>query len=174
GDWSSDVCSSDLADSEVVADTTNWYSIAGSGYIRLLMLIVIPLVMASIIQSIINLEKSSSLGKMTLCTIGILVVTAMIAAVIGIGSATLFDLNADQIEAGQAEMERTESLENRLGTVEDMTIPDQIVSFIPSNIFLHMTQQSATSVIAVAVFSIIVGVAVLGLRMKNPEQAEFV
>ncbi|MFC5464100.1 L-cystine transporter [Lederbergia graminis] len=162
------------ADSEVVADTTNWYSIAGSGYIRLLMLIVIPLVMASIIQSIINLEKSSELGKMSLWIIGILVVTAMIAAVIGIGSATLFDLNADQIEAGQAEMERAESLENRLGTVEDMTIPDQIVSFIPSNIFLDMTQQRATSVIAVVVFSIIVGVAVLGLRRKNPEQAEFV
>src|SRR5690625_221963 len=51
--------------SEVLAETTEWYDIVGSGYIRLLMMIVVPLVMVSIIQAIINLEKTSELGKMS-------------------------------------------------------------------------------------------------------------
>jgi|SRR5690625_4267232 len=51
------------SDSMVLTKTTDWYSIVGSGYIRLLMMIVVPLVMVSIIQSIINLEKTAALGK---------------------------------------------------------------------------------------------------------------
>lgn len=160
------------AGSEVLTQTTEWYNIVGRGYISLLMMIVIPLVMVSIIQSIINLEKSSELGKMSAWIIGILVGTAMIAALVGIGSAALFDLNADQIEAGQAENDRSAMLETTLGEVENMSTPEKILSFIPSNIFLDMTQQRSTSVIAVVIFSLIVGIAVLGLRRKNPEQAE--
>src|SRR5699024_9714284 len=63
--------------SEVMTRTTAWYDIVGSGYIQLLMMIVVPLVMVSIIQSIINLEKSSDLGKMSGWIIGFLVSTAM-------------------------------------------------------------------------------------------------
>src|SRR5699024_2066769 len=90
-----------------------WYGIVGNGYIRLLMMIVVPLVMVSIIQSIINLEKSQDLGKMSAWIIGILVSTAMIAALVGIGSAAVFDLNAEQIEAGQSETEQGTVLEDR-------------------------------------------------------------
>ncbi|GAA0605761.1 L-cystine transporter [Virgibacillus siamensis] len=160
------------AESEVLSQTGAWYDIVGRGYVSLLMMIVVPLVMVSIIQSIINLEKSSDLGKMSAWIIGILVGTAMIAAVVGIGSAGLFNLNADQIDAGQAENDRGQMLESTLSDVENMSTPEKIQSFIPSNIFLDMTQQRPTSVIAIVIFSIIVGIAVLGLRRKNPEQAE--
>ena len=63
------------AGSTVLSETVSWYSIVGSGYIRLLMMIVIPLVMVSIIQSIINLEKTAALGKMSAWIIGILIST---------------------------------------------------------------------------------------------------
>src|SRR5699024_1699253 len=63
-------------------------------------------------------------------------------------------------------------LETTLDEVESQTTPDRILSFIPSNIFLDMTGERSTSVIAVVIFSMIVGIAVLGLRRKNPEQAE--
>src|SRR5699024_3236679 len=45
------------SESEVLTETTAWYSIVGSGYIKLLMMIVIPLVMVSIIQSIRSEER---------------------------------------------------------------------------------------------------------------------
>src|SRR5690625_5030031 len=158
--------------SEVLTQTTDWYSIVGSGYIRLLMMIVIPLVMVSIIQSIINLDKTAQLGKMSGWIIGILISTTMVAALIGIGTAVVFDLNADQIEAGQAEAERGTMMETTLGEVEEQSTPQRILNFIPNNIFLDMTGERSTSVIAVVIFSIIAGIAVLGLRRKNPEQAE--
>ncbi|WP_138420247.1 L-cystine transporter [Aquibacillus sediminis] len=159
------------ADSVVVNTTTDWYNIVGRGYVSLLMMIVIPLVMVSIIQAIMNLEKTVELGKMSAWIIGILVATAMAAAIVGVGTASIFDLNADQIEAGQAESARGEALEETLGTVEDLTIPQQILSFIPSNPFEDMTGARSTSTIAVVIFSVIVGVAVLGVRRKQPEQA---
>jgi uncharacterized protein len=158
---------------ETLQQTTDWYNIVGRGYISFLMMIVIPLVMVSIIQSITNLEKTAQLGKMAGWIIGILIGTTMIAAIIGIGAATIFDLNAEQISAGQAEQDRAASLEERYSTdIEGVSTPQRILNFIPSNIFLDMTGQRSTSVIAVVIFSIIVGVAVLGLRRKNPEQAE--
>ncbi|WP_373894035.1 L-cystine transporter [Virgibacillus natechei] len=160
------------ADSGVLTETTEWYSIVGSGYISLLMMIVIPLVMVSIIQSIINLEKTAEIGKMAAWIIGILITTTMVAALIGIGTATVFDLSAEEIEAGQAEDERATMLETTLGDVEEQSTPQRILNFIPSNIFLDMTGERSTSVIAVVIFSMIVGIAVLGLRRKNPEQAE--
>lgn len=159
------------AESKILTETADWYSIVGNGYINLLMMIVIPLVMVSIIQSIINLEKTSQLGKMSAWIIGILITTTMLAALIGIGTATLFDLNADQIDMGQEEMDRGSELESTLGEVENETTPERILSFIPSNIFMDMTGERPTSVIAVVIFSMIVGVAVLGVRRKNPEQA---
>lgn len=159
-------------DSEVLTDTTAWYNIVGRGYVQLLMMIVVPLVMMSIIQSIINLKKTSQLGKMSAWIIGLLIATTMVAALVGIGSASLFNLNADQIDLGEAELDRGSVLETTLEEVEDQTTPDRILSFIPSNIFLDMTGDRPTSVIAVVIFSVIVGIAVLGLRRKDPEQAE--
>ncbi|MYL62063.1 cation:dicarboxylase symporter family transporter [Bacillus hwajinpoensis] len=159
------------ASSEIVSQTSDWYSIVGSGYVRLLMMIVIPLVMVSIIQSITNLEKTSELGKMSGWIIGILVSTAMVAAIVGVGSSLVFDLNAEQIEAGQAEQDRGSYLEETLGSVKDMSTPDKILAFIPANPFEDMTGARPTSTIAVVIFSAIVGIAALGVRRKNPEQA---
>lgn len=159
------------ADSEVVNTTTEWYNILGRGYVQLLMMIVIPLVMVSIIQSIINLEKSADLGKMSAWIIGILVGTAMIAALVGIVTASVFNLDADQIEIGQAEQDRGIALEERLGDVKDLSTPEKILSFIPANPFLDMTGQRSTSTIAVVIFSVFIGVAVLGVRRKKPEEA---
>src|SRR5699024_6150421 len=97
---------------------------------------------------------------------------AMVAALVGIGSAALFDLNADQIDAGQAETDRGIVLESTLEEVQETSAAAKIVDFIPANIFLDMTGERSTSVIAVVIFSMIFGIAVLGLRRKNPEQAE--
>ncbi|WP_425542353.1 L-cystine transporter [Lentibacillus halophilus] len=158
--------------SDVLSQTIEWYNIVGRGYVQLLMMIVVPLVMVSIIQSIINLEKSSDLGRMSAWIIGFLVSTAMVAALVGVGSAALFDLNAGEIESGQAEQDRGSMLESTLGDMENQSTPEKILSFIPSNIFQDMTQDRPTSVIAIVIFSMIVGIAVLGLRRKKPEEAE--
>src|SRR5690625_6842083 len=126
-------------ESTVLQETTEWFNVVGRGYIRLLMMIVIPLVMVSIIQSIINLEKTSELGKMSAWIIGILIATTMVAALIGIGSAAIFNLDAEQIDMGQAEADRGLMMEDRLGDVEGTSTPANILDYILANIILDMT-----------------------------------
>ncbi|MFC6293195.1 L-cystine transporter [Macrococcus epidermidis] len=158
-------------DSKVTLGTLDWYSIVGSGYVQLLMLIVVPLVMVSIIRSIINLNTTDQLGKMASWVIGILITTTLIAATIGIASALLFDLNAEDISIGQDEKTRGTEIRERYDTMEQKTMPQRIVNFIPSNIFMDMTGARPTSTIAVVIFSFLVGIAVLGVRRKQPEHA---
>lgn len=158
--------------SDVISQTTDWYNILGRGYVRLLMMIVVPLVMVSIIKAIIHLERSVELGKMSLSIIGFLLGTTMIASLIGIGSAIVFDLNAEDIEAGEMERQRGLFMEERLSDLESMSTPEKILEFIPSNVFQDMAGDRAASTIAVVVFSAFLGIAVLGLKRKNREQAE--
>lgn len=157
---------------KITENTLDWYSIIGSGYVQLLMVIVVPLVMVSIIRSIINLDAADRLGKMAAWVIGTLITTTLVAALIGIGSALLFDLNADQIHIGQDQKMRGTEIQQKFDTMEQKTMPQRIVNFIPSNIFMDMTGGRPTSVIAVVIFSFLVGVAVLGVRRKQPEHAE--
>jgi len=73
---------------------------------------------------------------------------------------------------GQAETDRAEYLEGKVSTVQDQTIPQQILSFIPQNPFQDMTGDRATSTIAVVIFSAFLGISALGIQKKKPEEAE--
>ena len=62
--------------------------------------------------------------------------------------------------------------QNELQQVEKLTLPEQILSFIPSNPFSDLTGARPTSTIAVVIFASFIGMAYLGVRRKQPEQAE--
>ena len=65
------------------------------------------------------------------------------------------------------------TLQDKQETVAALTIPQELLSFIPTNVFADFTGSRSTSTIAVVIFSAIVGVAYLKLRDKDSEQAEF-
>ncbi|MFD1136030.1 L-cystine transporter [Paenibacillus urinalis] len=160
------------AGSGTIEKSVDWFSIVGSGYVSLLQMIVIPLIVVSIISAIMNLKGNQNIGKMSFSIIGTLLITTAIAASIGIGVTLAFDLEGINVESGEAETTRTQRLEEQLVDVEDMTIPQQVLEFIPSNPFEDMTGARSTSTIAVVIFSAFVGIAVLGLDRKKPEQAD--
>ncbi|WP_019155403.1 L-cystine transporter [Robertmurraya massiliosenegalensis] len=158
--------------SEVTDTTIQWFNIVGSGYVSLLQMIVMPLVFISIVAAFTKVTVSKNLGKISFYGIGILLVTTGIAAAIGIGAALGFGLEGVQLQAGDAENARIESLTERVATVEGMTIPQQILSFIPTNPFADLAGSRSTSTIAVVIFASFIGIAYLGVRRKQPEQAE--
>ncbi len=160
------------AGSEVITGTIDWFSIVGSGYVKLLQMVVMPLVFISIVAAFTKLKLSKNIGKISALIIGILVGTTAISAAVGIGTTLVFDLEAVQIQAGDAETARGEEIEVRLGEVENLTIPQQILSLIPANPFLDLTGARATSTIAVVIFAAFIGVAYLGVKRKEPEVAE--
>ena len=159
-------------DAAVTGTTISWIGIVGSGYVKLLQMIVMPLVFISIVGAFTKLKLVKNLGKISFLGIGILLVTTAIAAAIGIGSAIGFGLDNMELQAGEAENARNEALSERVTTVQNLTIPDQILSFIPTNPFQDLTGARPTSTIAVVIFAAFIGIAFLGVKRKQPEQAE--
>ncbi|AIM16919.1 sodium:dicarboxylate symporter [Bacillus sp. X1(2014)] len=159
------------AQHEVTIGTIDWFNIVGTGYVKLLQMVVMPLVFISIVGAFTRLKLTKNIGKISILVIGILLGTTAISAAIGIGSALGFGLDGIQLTEGEAEKARNEALVERVTTVENMTLPQQIIEFIPGNPFLDLTGARSTSTIAVVIFAAFIGVAYLGIKRKDPENA---
>ncbi|MEX6701999.1 L-cystine transporter [Peribacillus frigoritolerans] len=159
--------------SEAIVKSVDWFDIVGSGYVKFLQMIVMPLVFISIISAFTRLKLTSNIGKISVLIIGILLGTTAIAAAVGITSATVFNLEAVQIEQGEAELSRGDQISETYGTIQDKTMPQQILELIPSNPFLDLTGARPTSTISVVIFAAFLGIAYLGVKRKQPDQAEF-
>ncbi|MED4454007.1 L-cystine transporter [Metabacillus fastidiosus] len=160
-------------DSKVTTDTMEWFNIVGSGYVKLLQMIVMPLVFISIVGAFTKLKLTKNIGKISFLVIGILLGTTAISAGIGIFSALGFGLDGIQLTEGEAESARNIELQERVTSVESMTIPQQILELLPGNPFQDLTGARPTSTIAVVIFAAFIGVAYLGVRRKDPEHGEF-
>jgi L-cystine uptake protein TcyP (sodium:dicarboxylate symporter family) len=155
--------------SPVVALTNDYLDIVGTGYVQLLQMIIMPLIMVSIISAILKLRDASSLGKISVLTIGTLMATTTVAALIGILMAKLFGLTAVGLTSSAAEVARAAYLQGKLPDAQAISLPSMILSFIPANPFLDMTGARKTSTIAVVLFSIFVGISAIGIADKKPD-----
>lgn len=160
------------AKSDVLKSTIEWYNIVGKGYVKLLQMIVMPLVFISILSAFTKMKLTNNIGKISTLIIGLLVGTTAVAAAIGISTTLAFNLDGAQFQQGDAESTRIEQVEQRLGDIQNLSMPAKILELLPANPFLDLTGDRATSTIAVVIFSAIIGVAYLGVKRKNPEQAE--
>ncbi len=85
----------------------------------------------------------------------------------------LFNLDGAEFVQGDAETAQIAALDERQEAVADLSIPEQVVNFIPSNVFADLSNSRSTSTIAVVIFSAFVGVAYLGVNKKDPENGAF-
>jgi len=161
-------------DSKVLNDSVQWFNIVGTGYVKLLQMIVMPLVFISILAAFTKVTIGKNFGKMAALILSLLIGTTAIAAVVGITSAVVFDLDATQIVSGDAETERGAYIEQRTTEVADVTLPQQIVDLLPANPFLDFTGARPTSTIAVVIFAAFLGFAYLGIARKEVENAAVV
>lgn len=157
------------AASPTVAETSAYLDIVGSGYVKLLQMIIMPLIMVSIISAIVKLKDAASLGKISVLTIGTLMITTMVAALVGIAMAKLFGLTAVGLTSSAAELARGAYLQGKLPDAQAISLPAMILSFIPANPFLDMTGARKTSTIAVVLFSIFIGISATGIAEKKPD-----
>jgi len=159
--------------SPVLAQSVAWFDIVGTGYMLLLQMIVMPLVFASILSAVARLHNASSLGKISLITLGILVITTAIAAFIGVIFAVIFCLDAGSLVQGSLETARLQVLQSHYaGRVADLTIPQLLLSFIPANPFANFAGATPTSIIAVVVFAAFLGSAALALLRDDKKKGE--
>ncbi|KMY52789.1 sodium:dicarboxylate symporter [Bacillus sp. FJAT-27231] len=160
-------------ESKTLLQSTEWFSIIGTGYVKLLQMVVMPLVFISIVSAFTKLTLTTNLGKVAGLIIGLLVGTTAIAAAIGISASLGFHLEAVQIQGGETEQARGTEIEQKYSEIENQSFPQKIIELIPANPFLDFTGQRSTSTIAVVIFAAFVGFAYLGIKRKEPEHAEF-
>lgn len=158
-------------DSATTSTTIEWVNIVGNGYVKLLQMVVMPLVFVAILNAVAKLHDASSLGRIATLTVGTLLVTTAIAAAVGIALVLAFGLSAKGLVQGAAETARLEAIQNvQAPKVADLSVPDIVLSFIPSNPFAELTGANPTSIIAVVVFAAFLGVAAIRLVRRDAEK----
>ena len=128
-----------------IAETNKWYGLVANGFMDLLKMLVVPLIFVSIIRVIINMKEGENLGKITARTLGTLVGTTAIAALIGVVVGNLFQLGVG-----------TELLEGDATIREVSSLVDTVRGLLPSNPVAAMANGN---VVAVVIFAAFLGIA---------------
>lgn len=152
-----------------ISQTLDWVNVVGRGYVGLLKMVIMPLVLVSMIAAVVKLEKGGALGKISGLTISVLLATTAISALIGIVITQAFGLSAEGLTEGARETARMAALESRAGKVSDLSIPQMLVSFIPTNPFADLTGARSTSIIAVVIFGVLTGIAARKVMAEKQE-----
>ncbi|EGU32761.1 L-cystine transporter [Vibrio scophthalmi] len=155
--------------SHQIGQVLEWVSIAGQGYVSLLKMVIMPLVLVSMIAAVVKLEQGGSLGKISGITVAVLLTTTAISAAIGISVVYGFGLSAEGLIEGARETARISILENSATNVSDLSIPQMLLSFIPTNPFADLTGARSTSIIAVVIFGVLTGIAARKVMSEKQE-----
>lgn len=141
-----------------LALATDAVNTIGRIFVNLIRMVVIPLVLVSVISSIMTISSPSQLRKIGIKTIGIFLITTGIAAVIGLVVALLFNPGAG-IEQQAVEFTQRE-IPSFWQVILDLT---------PSSAFGDMAEGN---VVPVIIFGFFVAVAVVQLSNKKPEAVQ--
>lgn len=157
----------------VMQETLEWTNVVANGFVAFLRMIIMPLILITMIAAVLKVEEIKSLGKIGGSVVAVLMITTVIAALIGIVMASVFGLNAGDLAAGGArEMARAEVLQARQGSVANFSYAALLVSFIPTNIFSDLSGARSMSTIGVVVFGLIFGIAALLVSEENSEHGK--
>ncbi|MCM3295528.1 L-cystine transporter [Staphylococcus capitis] len=157
------------AESKVLKQSTDWFSIVSDGYVALLQMIVMPLIFVSIVAAFSKIQIGDKFAKIGTFIFMFLIGTVAIAAIVGIIYALIFGLDASSIDLGSAEHSRGTEISKQAKDLTANTLPQQVLELLPSNPFLDFTGQRTTSTIAVVIFATFVGFAYLRVARKEPE-----
>lgn len=161
------------SDSAIIEQSVAWFNLIGNGYVQLLQMVIMPLIFISILSAVVKLHQTTSLGKISVFVIGILLVTTAIAAFVGISITNLFGLTAEGLVQGTKETARLAAIQSDyIGQVTNLDIPKLLLSLLPQNPFADLTGIRPTSIISVVIFSAFLGVAALKLIDKDPINGE--
>lgn len=133
--------------------------IVGKGYMSLIKMIVVPLVMVSLITSIVRLKNLDTLKSIGIKTLGILLGTTGIAAAIGIVVAKVLNLGQGLTFPGAEDFVAREI----------PTFTQVLVDMLPSNPIAAIVDNR---IIPIVIFSLFVAIALVTEDNINPTKAK--
>lgn len=155
----------------IISQSVEWFNIVGNGYVKLLQMIVMPLIFVSILSAVAKLHDAASLGKISSFVISMLLLTTLIAAIVAIIVSLSFNLSANELTSGIQEQARAIKLQEiKSNTLDNLSVPAMLLSFLPSNPFQDLAGLRSTSIMGVVIFAIFLGIAALKLLKDNQEQ----
>nr|WP_317332773.1 cation:dicarboxylase symporter family transporter [uncultured Romboutsia sp.] len=144
----------DPAEVTWLQEVTKWYGLFGSGFMDLLKMLVVPMVFVSILRVIINMGEGDDLGKLTFKSLGMLLMTTALAAIVGIVVGNLMKLGVGTDAVATADTELREIT----------PLVDTLRGLLPSNPVASMADGN---IVAVIIFATFLGLAVKRLRKKH-------
>ena len=136
-------------------------------------MIVMPLVFASILSAVARLHNASQLGKISFLTIGTLLFTTLIAALVGVLVTNLFGLTAEGLVQGGAETARLNAIEtNDVGKWLTSAFRNWCCRLFRKTRLPISTGANPTSIISVVIFAAFLGVAALKLLKDDAPKGE--
>lgn len=157
--------------SDAATTALDWIAIVGTGYVSFLKMLVMPLVFVSIVGSFTRAKVTENFGKISAVVLVTLLGTCAIAALIGWGSINVFGLAGAEFTQA-ADEAKMATLTAGQETIQSLTIPQEILSFIPTNFFSDLAGTRDTSTIAVVIFAAFLGVAYLKLKGRDDEASK--
>lgn len=128
----------------------------GDLFLNLLLVIIVPLIFLNITTAISKMKQPKRLGKIIVSIIGVFIFTSIIAVLIGFASTYFIKLvdpaDGEQIRESLSEVETSDE------ETEEITIADRTVNLLTVNDFAKLL--SKDNVIALLIFSIMVGIAI--------------
>ena len=150
--------------------TQNWINPWGTVFVRLLKLIAVPLVLASLITGVASLSDLKKLSRIGGKTIGIYLLTTVIALTIGVGVANVVNPGLSVPEEMRDQLQ--EVYKDDIAARSDVATQvksrgplQPIVDMVPANIFSAATDNRA--MLQIVFFSILFGIGLIQVENKK-------
>ncbi len=137
-----------------------WYALVGSGFIRLIQLLAVPVVFLSIIKVITDVD-GDRIKSLTGKTFFVLLGTTAISAIVGILVVKLFSL-----EGASFVKDLSESQIERMSGIAAQSFPEFFLNLIPNNIVASMSSNG--QVVSVVIIGALFASAIRFLSVKKP------
>jgi Na+/H+-dicarboxylate symporter len=150
-----------IVEKETAEIITNWLSIPANLFLKIIQMIIVPLIFASIIRGLTSSGSLEQLQKLGLSAAIYFVITTAIALTIGIAIVTTIEPGnfIDSVLIRETfDLEEIEIIEREDLSIQD--IPQSIVGIIPSNPLASFMSGEMLSII---IFAIIIGVSMITL-----------
>lgn len=148
-----------MNESVFIKEATTWFGMFGNGYINLIKMIVVPLVMISIAQVIINMEQGKAMGSLVKKTIAVTMGMVAVSAVIGLLTGMVLGVGKGAALVAEGAVE-----------AKDITpVATTLKNLIPGNIVGAMAD---SNIIGLVIFSAFFGLAVWWINYESKEAAK--
>lgn len=145
-------------------EIATWYGLVGSGFLKLVQLLAIPVVFLSIIKVVIDVQ-GDRIRALTAKTFTSLLGTTAISAAVGILVVKLFNLKGSSF-AGDL----TEAKIERMSDISAQSFPEFFLNLIPDNIFKVMADNG--SIVSVVIVAALFAGAIRFLLVKKPKEVQ--